>query len=105
MQYHVHTLVGSVGTPSKTNNSLTLMCARGLNQLLEKVVGCLPELMIVTDFLIGFTQISDDDVSGMLCHIMDEAMLSSRKLTLNCALKLFLLAEFIQEFSRRLSAS
>ena len=104
IRYHVHTLVGSVGTPSKTNNSLTLMCARGLNQLLEKVVGCLPELMIVTDFLIGFTQISDD-VSGMLCHIMDEAMLASRKLTLNCTLKLFLLAEFIHEFSRRLSAS
>ena len=47
------------------------MWARGRTQLLEKVVGCLPELMIVTDFLIGLTQISDD-VSGMLCHIMDE---------------------------------
>ena len=71
MRYHVHTLVGSVGTPSKTNNSLTLMCARGLNQLLEKVVGCLLALIIVTDFFIGLTNISDVD-SGILCHIVLE---------------------------------
>ena len=70
MHHHVHTLV-PVGTPSSSKSSFTLMCARGRAQLLEKVVGCLLALIIVTDFFIGLTNISDVD-SGMLCHIVLE---------------------------------